>query len=98
MCLTSLSDAAPVALAAVTLSSSPRLIVGDLAGGPGPADRGGADGGGPADHEHAPAGPVPFPSGVDACLSCSLTLVTSYGPLATVEPSVTAARSRDLTR
>jgi hypothetical protein len=40
--------------------------------------------------------PSPFPSGVGACvdagLSCSLTLVTSYSPLATVEPSVTAAR------
>src|ERR1700722_13099164 len=40
--------------------------------------------------------PSPFPSGVDAGLSCSLTLVTSYGPLATVEPSVTAARSPGL--
>ena len=43
------------------LVKRPRLIVGDLARGPGPADRGGADGGGPADHEHAPAGPVPVP-------------------------------------
>src|ERR1700722_10066266 len=40
--------------------------------------------------------PFPSPSGVDAGLSCSLTLVISYRPVATVEPSVTAARGRRL--
>jgi hypothetical protein len=43
--------------------------------------------------------PFPSPSGVGACpagLSCSLTLVTSYGPLTAVEPSVTTTRGRRL--
>jgi hypothetical protein len=43
--------------------------------------------------------PPVFPSGADAPpagLSCSLTLVTSYGPLTAVEPSVTATPGRRL--
>ena len=94
----SLSDAAPLALAAVILSISrawSSVIVPDERARP------------TAAAPRAAAAPptmnvrlvVLSPSGAGACpagLSCSLTLVTSCGPVTAVEPSVTRTRGRGL--
>ena len=98
MCLTSLSDAAPVALAAVILSISRAWSSVIL-----PAERARPIAAAPRAAAAPPTMnmrllvPFPSPSGdAPAGLSCSLTLVTSYSPLATVEPSVTTTRGRRL--
>ena len=97
MCLTSLSDAAPLALAAVTLSISrawSSVIVPEERARPiAAAPRAAAA---PPTMNMRLLVPFPSPSGDPAGLSCSLTLVTSYSPLATVEPSVTTTRGRRL--